>query len=136
MKNKKLKIYRVIVLNICLNISICILLRENIIGLTKYFPECIFYKTTGYLCPACGNTRCVKALLNGDVITAARYNIIPIILFAVGSAFFIELIFACFGKSVKIFPRNYVFLIMILVVIIIYLVLRNIFTDISLCFIT
>lgn len=46
---------------------------------------CLFYKFTGFYCPACGITRCIFAILNGDFIKAFKYNqlifiLIPILL--------------------------------------------------------
>lgn len=46
---------------------------------------CLFHLVTGYLCPTCGITRAIKALLNGDVMMAFEYNrlffLVPIIVF-------------------------------------------------------
>lgn len=36
--------------------------------------DCVVYKYTGLSCPACGATRMVTAILNGEVYQAFRYN--------------------------------------------------------------
>lgn len=38
-------------------------------------PGCIFRKHTGLACPGCGGTRAIRAMMEGNFITAARYNI-------------------------------------------------------------
>ena len=46
---------------------------------------CLFHLATGYLCPTCGITRAIRALLTGDVMMAFEYNrlffLAPIIVF-------------------------------------------------------
>ena len=39
-----------------------------------FTPKCMFKYLTGYDCPACGIQRSLHALLNGDAVTALRYN--------------------------------------------------------------
>lgn len=39
-------------------------------------PECLIYNTTGLLCPACGGTRCIKFLLQGNWLHAFYSHII------------------------------------------------------------
>ncbi len=42
--------------------------------------SCTFYKYTGLHCPGCGGQRAFKALLHGDIHTAASNNILIFIL--------------------------------------------------------
>lgn len=39
-----------------------------------FAPKCMYKYLTGYDCPACGIQRSLHALLNGDTVTALRYN--------------------------------------------------------------
>jgi prolipoprotein diacylglyceryltransferase len=43
-------------------------------ALTIFFPQCPFYKLTGYLCPGCGSQRAVHQLLHGNFSNAIRNN--------------------------------------------------------------
>src|SRR5258708_136292 len=52
-----------------------------------FYPRCIFYSVTGLHCAGCGATRCVGALLHGDLEQAFAYNplflvLLPYIAFA------------------------------------------------------
>lgn len=44
------------------------------IDIFSYFPECYFYKKTGYFCFGCGSTRAIKELLKGHFIKSIYYN--------------------------------------------------------------
>jgi Protein of unknown function (DUF2752) len=39
-----------------------------------FYPTCMFYKTTGLLCPGCGTLRATHQLLHGHVEAAFRFN--------------------------------------------------------------
>jgi len=99
--------------------------REQIISIAEMFPKCMFYELTGYYCPACGNTRSVLALLNGDILTALHYNITPIFLSLVILCFYIENAFSLFGKKIIIFPRSDNLLYFLTGSFIFYYILRN-----------
>jgi hypothetical protein len=40
------------------------------------YPPCWFHLLTGLHCPGCGATRCLAALVHGDVPQAAAYNVL------------------------------------------------------------
>ncbi|NYZ62917.1 DUF2752 domain-containing protein [Luteimonas deserti] len=48
------------------------------------FPPCLFYATTGWHCPGCGMTRCLHALVHGDLGQALAMN--PLMLVAILAA--------------------------------------------------
>jgi hypothetical protein len=39
-----------------------------------FFPPCPFHAVTGWLCPGCGSTRAMHALLHGHLIEALQLN--------------------------------------------------------------
>lgn len=41
-----------------------------------WLPECLFHKTTGFLCYGCGSTRALHALLHGHWLDSLRYNVL------------------------------------------------------------
>ena len=56
-----------------------------------WLPECLFYKTTGYLCYGCGSTRALHALLHGHWLDSLRYNVLLVpTLIWLGTLFFIR----------------------------------------------
>lgn len=118
---------------IFLSAFLLFLFKEKVLLLKKYFPECIFYKKTGYLFPACGNTRSISAFLHGHFITSLGYNITPIVIMFFLTAFYIEIIACAFGKKLYIIPRNYYFLSVVLSLMTIYYIARNFIPFMTLC---
>jgi hypothetical protein len=41
---------------------------------SNFYPVCMFYKTTGLLCPGCGILRATHQLLHGHIQAAFRFN--------------------------------------------------------------
>jgi hypothetical protein len=39
-----------------------------------FYPTCLFHKTTGLLCPACGSLRALHQLLHGHLAAAFHFN--------------------------------------------------------------
>jgi hypothetical protein len=41
---------------------------------SPYYPPCVLFSTTGWLCPGCGTARCLHSLLHGRLLQALAYN--------------------------------------------------------------
>lgn len=102
-----------------------VIFKDSLFGLSKKLPPCFFYKRTGLLCPACGNTRCVSCLLKGKFLKAWGYNITPPIVIIVCLIFYIELAAYSFGKDIKIYPRKNSFTYALIFLVTAYYILRN-----------
>ncbi len=109
--------------------TICIIAaRTNldfISGLMQKLPHCLFNSVTGYLCPACGNTRSVMLLLKGDFIGSLRYNITPALIAIVLFLLYIEFVFSAFGRKIKLLPRKEAFWYSLLGFMFVYYIARN-----------
>ena len=80
--------------------------KKQLVHFMFSLPPCPFYTIYNLYCPACGNTRSVNALLQGDILLSLHYNIIPILLILTLMLGYIELAFYSFGKKKKILPRS------------------------------
>lgn len=69
-------------------------------------PQCRFHQLTGFLCPACGNTRAVLALLQGHPLRSIGYNPMIFTLFAALTCLYAELVCTAVGKPRRILPRS------------------------------
>ena len=49
----------------------------------SFYPRCPFYLATHWLCPGCGSTRALHALLHLDIQSALHYNALFTLLFPV-----------------------------------------------------
>ncbi len=83
---------------------------------TKWLPQCLLYRFTGILCPGCGNTRALHALLHGRIRESLGYNVL---LIPFGILFFVLL------WKPSIMNRNSVFW-GILATVFLFTILRNI----------
>lgn len=109
-------------------LSMVYVLKEIIYKLSTYFPACPIYSFFHVYCPGCGNTRSVQHLLLGDIIGSLKFNITPLFCLIIGGLAYIELVFYIFGKNIRIIPRGKVFWTPIIILFLLYLILRNIFT--------
>ena len=105
--------------------AVFFLSRGLLLAIGRHLPACPFYTITGYYCPACGNTRSVTALLHGDILSALRYNITPVLLLVAAVLFYGELAAAAFGKNLRFFPRNSTVNFILLGLLLLYYLIRN-----------
>ena len=106
---------------------------DEIRRMTDDFPVCVFYAHTGKLCPACGNTRSVLALMELDYGAAVGYNPAPPFLLVLAGAVFAENAAGLFGYRLRLIPRGEFFPVVCAAVFLLYYVLRNIFPFMTLC---
>ncbi len=112
-----------------------LLCREFVVDLANsdILPDCSFHTITGCLCPACGNTRAVLALLHGHFFRSFGYNPMMPVLTLVLLGLYAELVCCACGKRVRIIPRSNALLFTVVGVILFYDVIRNFFPSLTLC---
>ena len=96
-------------------------------------PQCRFHQLTGFLCPACGNTRAVLALLQGHPLRSIGYNPMIFTLFAALTCLYAELVCTAVGKPRRILPRSNALLFLTVGIVLGYDIVRNFFPAITLC---
>ncbi len=102
-------------------------LRKPLLALSQWSPPCPFHTLTGWYCPGCGNTRSVRALLNGDLLLSLRYNAAPLLVLLGLLLLYAEGAAALFGRPRKLLPRTAKFWVPFGVLAAIYWVVRNAF---------
>jgi hypothetical protein len=100
-------------------------LRETILELLLHLPGCPIYNMYHVYCPGCGNTRCVSALLNGNILSALRFNILPILLLLFCFLGYLEFTAYSFGRHLQILPRKGQFYIVVALLLALYSIIRN-----------
>ena len=95
------------------------------VNIFTMMPPCRLYYLFGLMCPGCGGTRSMEALLRGDIFTSFRLN--PIVIFGIllGILFYAELIMSIFNKKIKLVPRSMVFLWMTIGLFSVFYVVRH-----------
>lgn len=106
-------------------IVLMFIFREQLIAFSPKLGVCIFHEVTGLHCPGCGNTRCIKALLHGHILTAVRNNASIPFLSVVLAGYYAELTADVFGKKIRIVTRNQIFWWSVLALFMTYFVVRN-----------
>jgi hypothetical protein len=54
---------------------------------SAFYPVCPIFRLTGLLCPGCGSTRALAALLHGQVREAIHWNALFVLLLPLGLAY-------------------------------------------------
>jgi hypothetical protein len=125
MTNKTLKCYKAATVLIPVAVVFLYNIRNFFIQLTEALPPCPVYTNFHLYCPACGNTRCVKALFRGDLLMALHYNISPVIVGIFAVLAYAELAAFSFGKPIRILPRKLSFYLILITLLMLYVILRN-----------
>ena len=93
-----------------------------------FFPKCAFLLLTGLKCPGCGTTRMCLSLLHGNVRAAVYYNkIVPFLLPPLAIIFVRQCYNYVFNGKFVFSKLEHWFFIISIVILLIYMVLRNIF---------
>ncbi|MDF2539784.1 MAG: hypothetical protein K0S76_2805 [Herbinix sp.] len=122
--NRKI-IGRIITVAIPLFGVLLILLKNYAFIILRNLPACPIYEYHHLYCPGCGNTRSVAALLNGDILKALRFNIVPFLLGVFVLIAYIELVTYSFGKHLRLVPRSNKFYITTSIILVLYYIFRN-----------
>ncbi len=102
-----------------------LLLREPIFSIIPYIPSCFLYQKLHLYCPACGNTRSISALLQGDVLTSIQYNITPVLILLLAVLAYTEFVATSFFKPIRLLPRKLWFYLILIALLLIYYIARN-----------
>lgn len=94
--------------------------------LTGHGLPCVFRAITGYLCPGCGMTRAVVAILDGNFAKAWQYNALSLTLLPVLTLYLLYKAVRFIFKGEEEFRiGEIIFLLILLVIAICYDVARN-----------
>ncbi len=117
----KKRLFKVILITAL--VILVILLSIKILDLIHF--RCLFKYLFNFYCAGCGTTRMIKSLIKLDFYQSFRYNpgvfILSIMLFI----YLILLIYNYIFKGIVVFPNTKI-LIVIIIVLFIYMILRNI----------
>lgn len=123
MKNRAFKICKYILSLLLIGLSYGIFVRK-----TGFAIPCIFYRITGLQCPGCGVTRMCLSLMRFDFVSAYHYNkllfiISPVIVFIITQQIYRYIRF----NDAKTTKAQTAILILLVVLLVIWGILRNIF---------
>ena len=125
--SRRVAIQRIILLILPIIFSfVFYLVRYYSFLILELLPPCIFHEKTSLLCPGCGMTRSILALLQGNILICLKANILTTLLIAFCFFVYIELLAFSFGKKFLLLPRNPRFYWIGLSLLILYCILRNI----------
>lgn len=122
---------KIVTILIPVALLILYLLKDGLFSLLSLLPSCFLYSHFKLYCPACGNTRSLSSLLQGNLLTALSYNIVPFLVLLIVFAGYIELATYSFGTHRRILPRRLSVYIILIIFVFLYLLLRNFFPFLS-----
>jgi hypothetical protein len=102
-----------------------LLFKRELLAFTNYLPACFVYSKLHLYCPACGNTRSVSALLEGDILASLQYNITPGLVLLLALLAYIEFVAVSFNRPIKLLPRKLWFYLVLIALLVIYYIVRN-----------
>lgn len=121
-----MKTIKILIIEIFSVVFLKIFINSSII---KYIPECIVYKYLNIYCPSCGGTRCIKNILQGNIIQA--FNEHSIFFIAIIYILLLNIIYLInLNRKSKILTHIYPkcwYAIVFGVLVIIYTIIRNIY---------
>ena len=94
---------------------------------SKFFPRCIVYTITGFRCPGCGSQRVIHSLLHGDIRAAWGYNAFMVCILPVFIVYLLNDYTKLIPAKVSKILTHRITLLVLLIVVILWFVLRNIF---------
>ena len=111
----------VIVLTAVLIYTLCQPAADWLLGLY----QCPIHALTGLLCPGCGGTRSIKALLQGRGVLAVHENPAAVLLVLAALLRYLEGILQACGREVHLLPRKRWFWYVMIGLVLVWAVLRN-----------
>jgi len=109
-------------------VIVYLFVKENLNEIVNSLPRCFILSDFGIYCPGCGNTRCIAALINLDILSAIRYNpfMFGVILCAI--LCYIERFADVFFRAkILLIPRKPAFWVVVTIFLVIFYVLRMFF---------
>lgn len=102
------------------------LMRGVFFRIADGFSPCAIRKKYGILCPGCGNTHCVEAMLSLHFIKAIEYNLTIPLFLGIFLFYYYAWILKTSGVAIKRVIKPEFVMIGVLVVLFAYYILRNI----------
>lgn len=120
---KKLRILAAIAAPI--GVAILFYLRPLWLSIADGLKPCPFHTLTGYHCPSCGNTRCIRALLEGDILSAVRNNAVIVTILVLLVLLYLETVIRIRREETRLLPRSPWFWGALPILSVVYFVVRN-----------
>ncbi len=108
-----------------LGVAILFSMRDLWLSIAGRLKPCLFHAVTGYHCPSCGNTRCIRALLEGDILSAIRNNAVIVTVLVLLVLWYLETVIRIWREEVRLLPRSPWFWGALPILAAVYYVVRN-----------